>query len=216
MAKIDFGELYRIQEMVFPLLVKADTSFFLTGGTCLHRFYCNKRYSDDLDFFTNENNLFRDDCRLFLGILRSAQIEYETIVDSRDFMRLLIQDLCKVDLVNDRVYRFGKTVEHESGLRLDNIHNILANKMCAIISRDEPKDVFDLITIFYSQDISWPDICAAANKKCVLDRELLEFRLRSFPVAMLDMLSVIDLEFLTAMKGRYAHIIGKIIDSMPA
>ena len=43
------------QQIVLPgelaLIFAQDTEFYLTGGTCLNRFYYEKRLSDDLDFF---------------------------------------------------------------------------------------------------------------------------------------------------------------------
>ena len=58
MAPIDYIRLYRLQDEILPIIFQADTEFYLTGGTCLHRFYCEKRYSDDLDLFTNFSNTF--------------------------------------------------------------------------------------------------------------------------------------------------------------
>ena len=117
-----------------------ETTFYLTGGTCLNRFYHNRRYSDDLDLFTNENALFRDDFRVLLDTLKSASLPYAIQVDTRDFVRLRIQDRMQLDLVNDRVYRYGKSIHSPLGIVLDNELNICANKICAIIGRDDPKE----------------------------------------------------------------------------
>jgi len=64
---------------------------------------------------------------------------------------------------------------------LDNELNICANKLCAIIGRDDPKDMFDLYTIFKKGKLDWKIAITAAAKKCVLDPEVLEYRLSSFP-----------------------------------
>jgi len=37
---------------------KLPVDFYLTGGTVLSRAYLNHRYSDDLDFFVNQNPNF--------------------------------------------------------------------------------------------------------------------------------------------------------------
>ncbi|MFA5806633.1 MAG: nucleotidyl transferase AbiEii/AbiGii toxin family protein [Melioribacteraceae bacterium] len=49
--EIEFYEnrLYPLQDAVLGLL--DQERFYLTGGTCLSRFYFNHRYSEDLDFF---------------------------------------------------------------------------------------------------------------------------------------------------------------------
>ena len=47
----DYTQLYTLQDEVLKIIFSEETSFYLTGGTALHRFYCNGRYSDDLDLF---------------------------------------------------------------------------------------------------------------------------------------------------------------------
>lgn len=61
---LKYQKLYAQQDKILSLLSKMDTGFYLTGGTCLHRFYLNRRYSDDLDFFCNDSDLFRDYFRI--------------------------------------------------------------------------------------------------------------------------------------------------------
>ena len=39
-----------LQDRVLELIFSQEQEFYLTGGTCLSRFYQEKRYSDDLDF----------------------------------------------------------------------------------------------------------------------------------------------------------------------
>ena len=51
--------LYPIQDGVFKIVRDLNLPFYLTGGTALSRFYFNHRYSDDLDFFVNENPNFK-------------------------------------------------------------------------------------------------------------------------------------------------------------
>lgn len=45
-----YTELYDLQDRVLETVFSIESGFYLTGGTCLHRFYYNKRYSDDLAF----------------------------------------------------------------------------------------------------------------------------------------------------------------------
>lgn len=47
-----------LQDEILGLVFAENTEFYLTGGTCLNRFYFEKRYSDDLDFFTNFSDTF--------------------------------------------------------------------------------------------------------------------------------------------------------------
>jgi len=61
MAALNYTNIYALQDKGLAPIFSAETTFYLTGDTCLNRFYHNRRYSDDLDLFTNENALFHDD-----------------------------------------------------------------------------------------------------------------------------------------------------------
>lgn len=212
MVKVDFPALYRLQDKVLAIVFSVESAFYLTGGTCLHRFYQEQRYSDGLDLFSNDNQLFRDDVRLIRQALDHAVLPLNVVVDSRDFVRLLVADMLKVDLVNDRVYRVGSSVRASGNLVLDNIDNIGANKICALMGRDDPKDIFDLYTIFRTSNRNWPAILSAAEKKCVFDMEALRFRLESFPLSLVSMLQVTDAGFVSDLQRDYRLLIDCILD----
>jgi predicted nucleotidyltransferase component of viral defense system len=213
MVKVDFPTLYRLQDKVLSVVFSIKTEFYLTGGTCLHRFYQEQRYSDDLDLFSNDNQLFRDDVRLVRRSLDDAAISLDIVVDSRDFVRFIVADLLKVNLVNDRVYRIGSSVRTGSNIMLDNIDNIGANKICAVLGRDDPKDIFDLYTIFRSSAPNWPDIVSAADRKCAFDMEELRFRLESFPLSLIDMLQVTDSSFVSELQRDYRLLVDCILSA---
>jgi len=183
MEGIDFAALYRLQDRVLETVSRLDTGFYLSGGTCLHRFYVERRYSNDLDFFSNDNKRFREDVRILVDALSGDGFRLENMVDERDFVRLMVDGALKVDLVNDRTRRIGRAVAGSGGVLLDNIDNITANKICAVLGRDDPKDVFDLYVLFREYSPDWKAALAAAAEKCVVDLEILEFRLRTFPAA---------------------------------
>lgn len=215
MAALNYTNIYALQDKGLAVIFSTETTFYLTGGTCLNRFYHNRRYSDDLDLFTNENALFRDDVRILLDTLKSASLPYAIQVDTRDFVRLFIEERLQLDLVNDRVYRYGKSIRSPLGIVLDNELNICANKLCAIIGRDDPKDMFDLYTIFKKGKIDWKTVITAAAKKCVLDPEVLEYRLSSFPLELLDLLAVVDPTTVSEMKQGYPRMVEHILLKMP-
>ena len=51
----EYQQLYELQDRVLHTVFAVEQEFYLTGGTCLSRFYQAKRYSDDLDFFCNDS-----------------------------------------------------------------------------------------------------------------------------------------------------------------
>jgi len=214
MDTVEYEELYALQDKVLAGIFAKETTFYLTGGTCLHRFYVHRRFSADLDLFTNDNSLFRDDARMVRESLTSSGIPFEVQVDTRDFVRLLIESSLRVDLVNDRVYRFGKSVRSPSGVIVDNLENLCANKICAILGRDDPKDVFDLGMIVQESDIKLSSVISGVEKKCVLDPEVLEFRLSSFPLRLLNDLAVTDQTYLKQLKGKYNDLVQELLQNI--
>ncbi|MDO8741534.1 MAG: hypothetical protein Q7J11_00120, partial [Candidatus Roizmanbacteria bacterium] len=71
--------------------------------------------------------------------------------------------------------------------KVDNIKNILSNKLSALISRDEAKDIVDIWIIAKKNKIDWKDIFLSANSKAVgifppdIARRLIEF-----PIELLE------------------------------
>ena len=161
--------------------------------------------------FSNDNQLFRDYVRLVRRSLVDAALSLDIRVDSRDFVRFIVDDSLKVDLVNDRVQRIGKNILTNENIKLDNLDNIGANKICAVLGRDDPKDIFDLYTIYCSSGVHWPAVLSAAEKKCSFDMEELRFRLESFPISLLDILQVKDPGFVSALQQDYRLFINYIL-----
>jgi predicted nucleotidyltransferase component of viral defense system len=190
-ANVAFREIYRLQDSVLASVNKLDTGFYLTGGTCLHRFILPRRYSDDLDFFCNDIDLFRDYYREIHAELKDTDLDMDVEIDTRDFVRLKINGKLKMDLVNDRVYRHGRTEKCPDGYAIDNIGNLLANKITAVIGRDEPKDLFDILTIRETGPVDWPLMLEIAEKKCAFERDYFLYRIQSFPADLFDLLAVI-------------------------
>jgi len=120
----------------------------------------------------------------------------------------------QIDFVNDRDFRFGELKFLEGGIILDNIENILANKITAIISRDNPKDIFDVYLISKFYDLNFNDILKISHKKTKFDDADLIIRLKSFPVKLLEDINLIDENFLNNFEKEFPVIIEKIITGM--
>ena len=208
---VDYSKLYLVQNEVLDIIFSEESIFYLTGGTCINRFYSEKRYSDDLDFFTNDNNLFREYIRSIFTIFDEKKIIFEIVTDSKDFVRIKIKDILKVDFVNDRIYYYGRTVKSESGYILDNTMNMSANKLSAIVGRDEPKDIFDLFLLSTLSEFNWNTVSEIARKKELFEYDILEYRLKTFPLFLLDKLALKDQSFLSVVKSNYHLMVDDII-----
>ncbi len=188
--KIEYTQLYELQDRALDLIFSLNNEFYLTGGTALHRFYYNLRYSDDLDFFSSADPLFGENIREILSCMDDKSIEYTREVQTKDFQRVFVQNRLRIDFINDRVHREGKSAVIR-GMRIDNITNMLTNKITAIMDRDEEKDIFDLFAIAYNETYNWGHILKIANKKSIVDRGMLIERLRIFPLDWLGNLKII-------------------------
>ncbi len=209
MDNIDYKKLYKLQDRVMDVVFSAENIFYLTGGTCISRFYQEKRYSDDLDFFTHENRSFNRVLREIKTVL-NQNFSVKEDVSSKDFIRLRVDDVLQVDFVNDRVMRYKEVIYLENGYIIDNYENILANKLTAVIGRDSAKDIFDIYLIDKFYDFDYKEILNAAHKKAGFSDDDLIIRLKTFPTSLLNGISLVDLSFLDDFEDRYKLVIKKI------
>lgn len=209
MDSIDYKKLYQLQDEVLEVVFGVENEFYLTGGTCLSRFYKEKRYSDDLDFFTNNSARYRFAIRnIKQALLEKFDLKIE--IESKDFTRFYINNILQVDFVNDIDYRFKEPILTSKNYLIDNIENILSNKLTAVIGRDNPKDIFDIYLIWKFYQFSWQEILQSAHKKAGFENEELLVRLKSFPKNLLDEIKIIDKEFLKDFNSEFLEIILEI------
>lgn len=209
MERIDYAELYKLQDKALELIFSEEQEFYLTGGTCLSRFYHEKRYSDDLDFFTNDSSRFGFAVKNIKTKL-SEVFSLVTEVESKDFVRFKLDDLLQLDFVNDRVPRYKDVLVLDNGYIIDNIENILSNKLTAVIGRDNPKDIFDIYLICQFYSFEWSEILQAAEAKAVFSFEDLIVRLKSFPESLLQNINHVDIDFLNDFSDKFPIIIEEI------
>jgi len=209
MGSIDYNKLYELQDKVMEIVFDAEQIFYLTGGTALNRFYQEKRYSDDLDFFTHNRIDFNRALReIKFKLSKSFYIEEE--VSSKDFVRLKIDRFLQVDFVYDSVMRYKEPIYLDNGYIIDNCENILANKITAVMGRDNPKDIFDILLIDKYYSYNWKDILEIAHKKAGFSDDDLIIRLKTFPVDLLKTIKLIDYTFLNNFEDEFNIVIQKI------
>ena len=129
----------RVLNAVFAEKTFART-FYLTGGTALAAFYLFHRYSDDLDFFTNEREI-----EWLWPSLQRLQPALGLTVETRapQFIRMQSAEGLRVDFVQDVPFRTGRPMRRGTW-RVDSVENILLNKITAIQGRLDVKDYVDL------------------------------------------------------------------------
>ncbi len=154
--------IYPLQDRILVAFEKAGTPFYLTGGTALSRFYFNHRYSDDLDFFVNDDPKFHEYLKNVFEAVKREGIEFVVKMN-----RIIVGDSLNVEFVNDIPFHLGETVKIKNApySRIDNLMNILANKITAFRDRGEVKDIIDIREIANSIKPDWKVIFEAAESK---------------------------------------------------
>jgi len=141
---------------------KSGVRFFLTGGTALSRAYYNHRYSDDLDFFVNDDENYSVQVKeVFLKLKEDGFFWSDTVdfISNKTFTSFKVgwnksDTLLKLDFVNDVKYHFGNIVNTKLFVRTDSIRNMLSNKLTALF-RFAAKDVADIREIALHEKVDW-------------------------------------------------------------
>lgn len=123
-----------------------ENRFFLSGGAALVGFHLGHRETHDLDLFTLEDAL-ENGFAVASESARQLGASIESIQTTPDFRRLLVRgetEAILVDLVRERVFQATTEKPVINGIRVDPPEEILANKLCALLSRSEIRDLVDV------------------------------------------------------------------------
>lgn len=109
-------KLYPLQDKVLSLFTNLQSRFYLTGGTAISRFMLKHRYSDDLDFFLNNDNEFISEAeRLVSGLTELFKSDINVTYRSSSFYRAIINPKnisLKLDFVNDVGFHSGDFIHN--------------------------------------------------------------------------------------------------------
>jgi len=164
--------LYPLQDGVMNTISKCGVRFFLTGGTALSRAYYNHRYSDDLDFFVNDDDDYPEQVKEVFFKLKEDKFFWSSTVDfisNKNFTSFKVgrdksDILLKLDFVNDVAAHFGDIIKTELFVRTDSIRNMLSNKLTALF-RFAAKDVADIREFALHEKIDWQQAINDARQK---------------------------------------------------
>lgn len=187
--------LYIFQDEIIKIVGDNSNIFYLTGGTCLSRAYFHHRYSDDLDFFTNSNLNFEKEYQNIKNIAKKkykyieeiSTLGYKKISISNDKQTLVL------DFVNDINSHFGELVKDKELGKIDNVRNILSNKISALIGRTEAKDVIDLWIICKNYFFSFDEILQETeNKEVNINVDFIIQMIKTMPKKEFDKINWIE------------------------
>ncbi|MDR2729728.1 MAG: nucleotidyl transferase AbiEii/AbiGii toxin family protein [Treponema sp.] len=151
---------------------RCGVRFFLTGGTALSRAYYNHRYSDDLDFFLNDDSDYLAQVKEIFFKLKEDSFFWSPTVDfisNKNFTSFKVgrdksDVLLKLDFVNDVASHFGDIIKTELFIRTDSIRNMLSNKLTALF-RFAAKDVVDIREFALHEKVDWQQAINDARQK---------------------------------------------------
>jgi len=140
------NQLSPLQEDLLHAFFQREDRFFLSGGGALVGFHLAHRETHDLDLFTLEDALDQGMSAL-RGAARDMGATIEAIQTAPDFRRVLVHrgaEAVVVDLLREYVAQASPEKQVIRGIRIDPPTEIMANKLCALLSRSEVRDLVDL------------------------------------------------------------------------
>lgn len=123
--------------------------FYLTGGTALAYFYLRHRKSNDLGFFTADEEILLPFSYHLEEILKTKTTGVQRQRGFASFVELLVEkdkETTIIHLACDSAYRLEQTKEFPEfpGLRIDSLKDIAANKLLALFGRATLRDFIDV------------------------------------------------------------------------
>lgn len=169
--------------------------FFLSGGAALAAGYLGHRRSFDIDLFVVEPG----EVESLVGVIKAvAPVRGWTVDVARSypgFKRLSVKcgdESTMVDIVHEVVPQEVSLADKPviDGIRMDDIRDIAANKLCALLGRGEVRDLVDL----YFMSLAGVDVPgslpAAYRKDSGMDPAILADVLRAVPMRLDDLMLI--------------------------
>jgi len=147
-----------------PFLSK---TFYLTGGTALAAFYLQHRYSEDLDFFSEQEfdvlgiDIFFKQLKDKLGI---KSIDFQQNLNRNLFFLNFGGEVVKTEFTFFPFPRI-ETGKKEYGLRVESLKDIAVNKLFTIYQRIKARDYIDLFLICKDKGFSVTELVKLAKAK---------------------------------------------------
>ena len=148
--------------------------FYLSGGTALAEYHLKHRLSDDLDFFTEKEidmTFLHSFSKRVQEKINAPEVRFQRLYDRNIF---LFEGSgggeLKVEWTRYPFPRLEKLLSKD-GILVDDLRDITANKLMAMLDRFDPKDFVDLY--FLLQNRSLEKVREDAEKKFSVKIELL-------------------------------------------
>lgn len=142
--------LSELQSQLLAALAGMDPPWTLTGGAALAGFHLGHRTTRDLDLFWHGCDSIAEVRREAVARLRSAGFEVSPLRTMAAFSAINVThagESVVVDLVAEPVASIEppQLTEHRGvKILVDTAHEVLVNKLCALLHRSELRDLVDI------------------------------------------------------------------------
>lgn len=142
-------------------------NFYLTGGTALAGFYLQHRYSEDLDFFSQEEfdpmqiDIFLKDVKPKLGF---KEVDFQQSFNRNLFFLKYDDEVIKTEFTYFPFPRIEKG-EVRDGVAVDSLLDIAVNKVFTIHQQARARDFIDLYFLCREKGFEIADLIKKAKIK---------------------------------------------------
>lgn len=160
--------LTKIQHFILKELAKSPLRdrFYWTGGTLLAEKYLNHRASYAIDLFAEKPFDYQEVLSFIELIQKKIKfkfIEKKKVFDRWEFFLHNHTEL-RLEFVH---YNFPALKPRKllRGVRIDSLEDLAANKIMAVVDRNEPKDVIDIYFLMTKKKLSIKKMLNLAKKR---------------------------------------------------
>lgn len=161
--------LTKTQQVFLKLLGKQSFSkkFYLSGGTALAGFYIPYRFSEDLDFFSEEEVQI-DELTAFLQSIKNKlgfeSFDFNTSFNRNLFFLKFPNETLKLEFTYYPFKQLDDSRE-EFKVKIDSIEDIAVNKLFTIYQTPRSRDFMDLYMIIQKYGFTIDDLIKKAKIK---------------------------------------------------
>lgn len=143
------GRLTSLQQAVLKAFFAAERGFFLSGGGALVGFHLRHRETTDLDLFTSSEEAFERARVTMPNLVEALGGSLVVRQEAPGFRRVVVQRGSEA-LVVDLVRVIGPQLHEKTeidGIIVDPVEEIFSNKLTTLVSRQEIRDLVDVLEL---------------------------------------------------------------------
>lgn len=165
-------EILTPRQKKFLLLLSKNKSisknFYLTGGTALAAYYLKHRYSEDLDFFS-ENEIDILSINVFLKEIKTAigikKIDFQQSFNRNLFFLHTAQEILKAEFTYFPFHQI-EPPDKKYGIYVNSLMDIATDKTFTIVQNPRARDFIDLYYILKTnKNVSFEKLIKMARTK---------------------------------------------------